>query len=306
MAQRPLIDILLPTWNGAAFLPAQLDSLLRQQDVSTRILLRDDGAEDGTCVIVRRFAERHGQLLPHAGPRLGVVGNVDALLSRSEAEDAAGYFALCDQDDIWYPHKLAVSLQAMRALEKRFGPEKPLLVCGDARCVTADGRPLHASFLKRMGLPPDWGDDLRHVLVMSHALGCTCLGNAALRRLALPLPEAEAIFMHDWWLLLVAVSFGAVHCLDMPLLEYRQHAANVLGATRRGRPRQRLAAWRDGARRTQRQARTFLERYAGQLDPAQRQIVQAWAFMPERPWLLRRWRCWRQGFAKPGLARLWT
>ncbi len=303
----PCIDVLLPTWNGERFLRAQLDSLLAQQGASIRILVHDDASDDGTWRLSQSYAARHGNIALHTGPHLGVVGNVNRLLRLSEQENTSGYFALCDQDDIWYPRKLTRSMQAMRLLERRHGVGRPLLVCADARCVDARGRPLRASFLRGLGLPPHWGRDLRQVLVMSHALGCTCLGNAALRRLALPLPAAEEIFMHDWWLLLVASCFGATHYIHEPLLDYRQHEANTLGA--RGRKTaflQCLAASRERARRSQRQARTLLRRYEDRMDAAALRAVRAWADMPETPWCLRQWLCRRHGFAKPGWARLWT
>lgn len=303
----PLIDILLPTWNGERFLREQLDSLLAQHGVAIRILVRDDASGDGTWHLLQAYAARHDIIALHAGARLGVVGNVGRLLTLSERENKAGYFALCDQDDVWYPHKLAESMQVMRRLERRYGSDRPLLVCSDARCVDCAGRQLHASFLHALGLSPRWGRDLRQVLVMSHALGCSCLGNAALRQRALPLPAADDIFMHDWWLLLVSSCFGVVHCIAEPLLEYRQHGANRLGARRQKTAfMQRLRASRESARCSQRQARTFLQRYESQMDISALQMVRAWADMPETPWLLRQWLCHKHGFAKPGWACVLT
>lgn len=298
------IDILLPAWNGERFFQAQLDSLLAQQKVDSRIVVRDDASDDGTLGLARAYAARHANIEVHAGPRLGVVGNINWLLTRSAGEERADYFALSDQDDVWHPHKLSREMDAMHALECRFGSEAPLLVCSDARCVDAQSRELHPSFLKQLGVPSDWGKDLRQTLVMSHALGCSCLGNAALRRLALPIPAAEDIFMHDWWLLLVAMCFGAAYCIHEALLDYRQHAGNVLGAKGKGRFLQRLAASRQHARRSQRQAQTFLIRFADKLDTWQRDAVRAWAFMPISPLWYRLWLCQRHGFAKPGLIRL--
>lgn len=298
------IDILLPAWNGERFFQAQLNSLLAQQKVNSRIIVRDDASDDGTFCLARTYAARHANIEVHAGPRLGVVGNINWLLARSATEDKASYFALSDQDDVWHPHKLSREMDTMHTLEYRFGSDTPLLVCSDARCVDDQNCELHPSFLKQLGVPSDWGKDLRQTLVMSHALGCSCLGNTALRRLALPIPAAEDIFMHDWWLLLVAMCFGAVDCIHEPLLDYRQHVGNVLGAKGKGRFLQRLAASRRYAWRSQRQARTFLTRFADKLDNWQRDAVYTWAFMPISPLWYRHWLCWRHGFAKPGLMRL--
>ena len=36
--------------------------------------------------------------------------------------------------------------------------------------------------------------------------------------------------MHDWWLALVAASVGELHYCERPLLDYRQHSQNAVGA----------------------------------------------------------------------------
>jgi hypothetical protein len=41
--------------------------------------------------------------------------------------------------------------------------------------------------------------------------------------------------MHDWWMALVAARFGNVSCLEEPLVQYRQHGINSIGAKKLGR-----------------------------------------------------------------------
>lgn len=297
------VTTVLPTYNGSRFLPQQLDSLIAQRNVRQDILIRDDSSTDDTLDIAKAY-KKNSQgdctITIHVGPRRGVVANVNTLLNLA-SRTRAPYFALADQDDIWYPHKLEEELSAIHDLERQFGSEAPLLVCSDARCVDGDGKLIHNSFLTKLGISPKWGNSLQQALVMSWALGCSCLGNRALLNMALPLPSHKEIFMHDWWLLLVAQSFGAVRCLGKPLLDYRQHEDNVVGAISRKTFLQRLKALRLNARQTQLQAQTFLFRYRHQLTAEQRSIVSNWAYMPETPWLYRRWKCWKQGFRKPGL-----
>lgn len=304
----PRISIILPTYNGNRFLAEQLDSLLAQKKVKLDILMRDDSSADNTVAIAKEYEARTQgtcTMAVHVGPRLGVVANVGTLLELASRNNAQ-YFALADQDDIWYPQKLAEEIAAMHDLEGQFGSNVPLLVCSDARCVDASGKPLHNSFLKKLGASKDWGHNLQQALVMSWALGCSCLGNQALLRMALPLPAHKEIFMHDWWLLLVAQSFGAVKCLRKPLLDYRQHENNVIGDKPRKNLFQRLVALKSSALQTQRQARTFLFRYKQILTTEQSDLISNWANMPETPWLYRRWKCWQHGFRKPGIMHYFT
>ena len=52
---QPLVDILLATYNGAKYLPAQLDSILAQTHQNFRLLVSDDGSSDATVEILERY-----------------------------------------------------------------------------------------------------------------------------------------------------------------------------------------------------------------------------------------------------------
>ena len=301
----PVVDVLMPAYNGELFLAPMLDSILGQKGAAVRLQVRDDGSTDATPSILEQYAHQHACMQTRSGPRLGVVGNVDALMTHS-SQGGNAYFALADQDDIWFANKLEQQYALMHRLEQQHGTECPILLYADARCIDENGHTVAPSFLRKMGIPRGWGQTLRQALVMSPALGCTCMGNAALRRLALPLPQGENIFMHDWWLLLVACCFGVAHCMPEPLVAYRQHSANVLGIPKKRGLRQMLLDSLKNARRTQNQAAEFFERYANRMNTEQRNVVQNWAQMPYAPRLYRLWRCWRTGFGKPGMRWLTT
>jgi hypothetical protein len=84
---------------------------------------------------------------------------------------------------------------------------------------------VHASFLRQNRLPYGSGRPLKTLLGRSFVLGCACAVNRSLLEVALPLPEIVA--SHDWWLALCAAGAGQITCLDVPLLEYRRHAASA-------------------------------------------------------------------------------
>jgi hypothetical protein len=93
-----------------------------------------------------------------------------------------------------------------------------------------------------------------------------------------------------------------VHCLRRPLLDYRQHAGNVLGA-RGGSARlpERLRGTRLTALCAQQQAATFLREFGEKMTPDQRVSVSAWANMPLTPHVVRLRQCLKKRFGKPGL-----
>ena len=52
------ITVLLSTYNGERYLREQIDSVLRQKNVSVSILARDDGSKDGTVEILREYESK--------------------------------------------------------------------------------------------------------------------------------------------------------------------------------------------------------------------------------------------------------
>lgn len=223
------IDVLLATFNGARFLPEQLESLERQTHSDWRLIVRDDGSTDRSITIVEAFAERHServQILPRDGRGpLGACGNFAALLEASDAP----YFMFCDQDDLWFPDKIADLLRALRAVEERRGADTPILAHSDL-LVTDDAlRVLHRSFWRYSRLlDPTAPRRPARLIIQNYVTGCAAIGNAALRRTALPIPSEAR--MHDWWVAMVAAILGEITEHEAPTILYRQHHGNEIGA----------------------------------------------------------------------------
>ncbi len=104
----PTVDIILPAYNAARFLPMALDSVVAQTFVDWRILLVDDGSTDETAAIARRYADRLGPKLRYIyQENRGLPAARNTAIRHAEAE----FLALLDADDVWLPHRLEASLQ---------------------------------------------------------------------------------------------------------------------------------------------------------------------------------------------------
>ena len=262
--------MVLPTYNGAPYLEAQLASIHAQILRPTRVLLRDDGSSDGTQDLIAQLQARYGawlQVLPSDG-NLGCTANVNRLLEATTAP----YVALADQDDLWLPQKLEQALALLQQLEALHGPETPLMVHSDLELVDAQAQLLGCRYLQHQRLDPRRTDP-RDLALTNVVTGCTALCNRALLQKALPIP-AEAL-MHDWWLALVASALGQIALVEPPGVLYRQHGANVLGAQGLGWPywRQRLMqllaepAAGGSMRAVMQQAAQFERRYGQPISP---------------------------------------
>lgn len=226
------VFIVLPTWNAGPYLDAQLDSLAEQTWADWTLLVRDDGSRDATVATLRRRAAADDRmvLLASDALRLG-PSRAFGLLLKEAFQRGADYVACCDQDDVWHPEKLAQQVAVLRSQE-RVHPEKPLL--------SACGADLVDARLQRIAIyqPPAARDEVLSIAGRERALaarllrnvypGCTLVANRPLLEAALPIPINAA--MHDWWLVLVASACGRILPLTEPLVQYRQHANNTVGA----------------------------------------------------------------------------
>jgi len=220
-----LLEVVMPTYNGAKYLVQQVETIYEQTLKPDRLLIRDDGSTDGTKKIIQELRSFYGDWICEIEfkDHLGCIGSIGILLAATRAR----YVAFADQDDIWYPEKLERSLGMIRHMEKNCAPDIPLLVHGDLHLVDEHGDSMGYNFLGYQRLDPrrTQPDDLAVTNVVT---GCTCLLNRPLLVKALPIPvEAQ---MHDWWIALVASVFGQIQVLKEPLIDYRQHGQNLLGA----------------------------------------------------------------------------
>jgi hypothetical protein len=298
----PSIDVLLATYNGARYLRPQIESILGQEDVSFRILVRDDGSVDETPAVIEHYRRtRPDRFIRLSGSdHLGAVGNFACLLREAKAP----YAALSDQDDVWAPHKLRTLVGAMRGLESRYGADTPLLVHSDLTVVDETLRERHSSFWRYSGFDPR-DTSLPRLLIKNTVTGCATLLNRALIELALPLPQAALV--HDYWLALVAGAAGHLGIVEEPLVAYRQHARNAIGA----RPYrlkslvERLAGgfaqW--DMRALRRQAAALCERCHASIAPGDRALIEDFVSLPRKSWIGRRRILLRHGILMPGVAR---
>lgn len=228
-----LVDVLLATYNGSKYLVDQLDSILAQTHQDLRILVSDDGSSDDTLAILQQYCARLGArmvLVPNPCPGKGVVRNFENLMAASLNDGVAQWAVFSDQDDVWLPEKIASSLAEMQRIEGAGDAHVPCLVHSDLTVVDQDLAVLSRSFARYQQMDPATCSRLS-LLSVNQVTGCTMMVNRALLKMALPLP-AEVI-MHDWWCGLISGS-GRRSFLAEPLILYRQHGANQVGAKDRG------------------------------------------------------------------------
>jgi len=222
------VAILLCTFNGGRFLPAQLSSFSAQTFTNWRLFVSDDGSTDETLAIVAQYKDRLG-IAPvsiRSGPQQGFVQNFLGLAC--DTSIACDYFAYCDQDDVWEPEKLA---RAVAWLDTR-PRHVPAMYCSRTMLIDEAGRPRGYSRAYRRT------PSFRNALVQSLASGNTIVFNQAARALLIAAGSTAKVPSHDWWTyLLITGAGGDVHYDQTPQVRYRMHGENVIGTNAGARNR---------------------------------------------------------------------
>lgn len=218
---KPSIAILLATYNGAQYLQEQLDSYAKQTLLPVLILVSDDGSTDATRQILEQFA----QAQPHLNVQVlqglcrGAAQNFLHLLRQVPGHIDMVSFS--DQDDFWLSEKLERSAKMLT------GKNRAALYCARTLEWQAETNIRRLS-QHRAG----HATGFRHALVQSIAGGNTMvLNRAALEIVRGASLEVDEIVMHDWWIYQVVTSVGGgIICDDVPMMLYRQHPNNLIGA----------------------------------------------------------------------------
>lgn len=222
------IAILMATYNGEKYLAEQLDSLLNQTCQNWHLYIHDDGSKDGTVSVLKKYAERvPGKItLIDAPPTGSAKNNFLFLLNTVEAP----YIMFCDQDDVWVGDKTEKTYLEMKRMEDN----APALVFADLQVVDQD-RNLVAPRMSRyqkLNLKKKKPEDF---LAENVVTGCTVMINRKMAALARKAADPSRIIMHDWWMAIIAARFGVIACINEPLVQYRQHGINSIGAKKLGK-----------------------------------------------------------------------
>ena len=225
-ATRPSVSVVMCTFNGERFVAEQLESILAQTFPPNEIIISDDGSSDRTLQVVESI--RGASDLPvrwsirTRETPLGPARNFESALRHATGD----LIALADQDVVWLPHKLETLTGRLT--------ETPgaLLVHSDAQLTYELGRQ-GSTLMKALALTKHErqnllsGNALGALLKRNLVTGATTMVTKGLRDSALPIPDG---WVHDEWLGLVAALQDGVVFDESPLILYRQHGGNVIGA----------------------------------------------------------------------------
>lgn len=211
------VQVLLSTYNGEKFLKKQINSILNQDYPSISILIRDDGSDDRTREIIKKYIKKYSNIKYYQGNNIGCVGSFFELINKAGME--YDYFAFCDQDDIWLSNKISRAIEKLDELSDNIK-----LYCSNL--ILVDENEVRYKKQSMEYKQPSFGN----AIIENICTGCTMVINRELLTLVKNI-DSHNIIMHDWWIYLVATCFGNVFFDKKSFVLYRQHKNNVIGST---------------------------------------------------------------------------
>jgi len=216
-------SVALCTYNGAAYIQEQLNSILRQTVPVSEIIICDDNSRDGTAEIAERILGNAGisyQILIN-DPPLGVAENFLKAMKHTTGD----YVFTCDQDDIWHENKVEIFRDAVQQSRKA-------LYFSDGVLVDGDAKPLGSTLWEAYGVNSELtaGKPIMHILIRHPVV--TGAAMVVSRQLIDQISYVPRGYLHDEWFAMAAAVQDSIMPVLQTTFDYRQHGTNVVGAKR--------------------------------------------------------------------------
>ena len=225
----PLVSVIIPSYNHAAYIRESVGSVLAQTLTDLELIVVDDGSQDQSVQILRSFSD--------VRMRVFVQENrgAHAAINRGLAESSGEYLAILNSDDVYLPNRLEILVSMMKS-NPSIG-----LISSYLEVIDQSGKPLGVKKGYRTLEP--WvlahpersfraSNDLRAALLTENYLATTSnylFPRSIYERVGSFSPLRYA---HDWDFALRVVQIADLAVVPEPLVRYRVHGANTISENR--------------------------------------------------------------------------
>ncbi len=209
--QPPKISVIMPVWNGEAYLATAIDSILVQTWTDFEFIILDDGSTDRSPEIIADYANKDSRIRVIRLDHQGIV----IALNRGVAEAHAEWIARMDCDDIAHPERLQRQCDTMRKHPEAVLCHTHIRLIGDHQSSTPLGRFIRTRSLLALRLC--YQSPIAHPSVMFKKETFLACGEYQQK-------ERHAEDFSLWGRMLVA---GDVIGIAEPLLDFRVHSNSI-------------------------------------------------------------------------------
>lgn len=200
-------------YQGEKYLAIQVESLLAQDYRNLEFVFVDDASQDRTWEILQGYAQQDSRIKITQNPvNIGYRKTFEQGIYLATGE----LIALSDQDDYWLPDKIS-KLEA---------------AIGDASLIYADSEIVDSAGKLTGQKMSDIKSQIAYDSPLMYTFGAWAPGHSMLFKrdlLEFALPTVEFV-THDYLIGFAATCANGIAYLPEPLVHYRQHESNTIGA----------------------------------------------------------------------------
>ncbi|MGP1471077.1 MAG: glycosyltransferase [Schwartzia sp. (in: firmicutes)] len=205
--EKPIVSVVLPSYNGARYIEESIDSVLRQTFSNWELILVNDGSTDRTRDIMEAYAAKDGRIrVIHNDPNQRLPRSLNIGFRQARGK----YLTWTSDDNRYLPRAIKVMVQALDA-----DPAAPMvsaeMECIDESGAVTGGYPVYEDHLI-------WAEDL--------VGACFMYRREALAKVGEYDPAKVYVEDYDYWLRL-RVAMGEIKRVPEMLYQYRRHGASL-------------------------------------------------------------------------------
>lgn len=225
-SQYKSLSVALCTHNGEKYIHEQLESILNQNLVPDEIVICDDVSTDRTWNILESYRTKYPKVfrIYRNETQLGILKNFEKAINLCSGE----IIFLCDQDDVWFPHKTETVVRIFNKLPDIEAVSHNLKICDKDKKLTEYSiwDTMGFAFFQQQKYPEK--DYFSHTLFFGNMVTGAAL---CIKKPLKPLffYEGYPKVIHDYQLGLEYLSRKTMHFHSESLGLYRQHTDQQIG-----------------------------------------------------------------------------
>lgn len=213
------ISVAMAAYNGAAYLPEQLDSILKQLESQDEIVVSYDKSKDGTWELLQTYQQQYPQVRVVVNDKPGINGNFNNAISNCKGD----YIFICDQDDRWADNKR----QSVMDMFAKTGAD---MVIHNGVHIDGEGNVISEPFFSMYRI----GDGKIKNILKPRYSGCCIAFSKEMARKIMPMPMN--LDAYDHWIGTIGEFMGSIAYNADVLLYHRLHGNNVTPVSTRSLP----------------------------------------------------------------------
>ena len=204
------ISVAMAVYNGEAYLPEQLDSILKQLEPQDEIVVSYDKSRDNTWQLLQEYQSKYPQVRVLENQNPGINGNFNNAIAGCKGD----YIFICDQDDRWADNKRAAVVESF----EKHGAD---MVIHNGVHIDGEGNVISDPFFSMYRI----GDGKLKNILKPRYSGCCTAFTAEMAAKIMPMPMK--LDAYDHWSGTVGEFFGKIAYDERILLYHRLHGGNV-------------------------------------------------------------------------------